>query len=261
MRFSLTILFISSEFQFSITQVNLRSHFRIINKCLQQSSDKPIKIVVLQVSTISITNNRYLIKKFLRENIIKFSQGITSNCILDVGCGEKPYKEFFPKSRRYIGIDMRSRYADVKSIGEYLPFNDETFDAALCTQVLEHVGDSKKALAEINRVLASNGTLILTTHGIWLEAHEANDYWRWTFQGLEKILEEAGFQIIESYSMDPTSSLLQIISFYIPDRTFIGKIVQAIINSSSRLKINNRPKIYIDHIIKARKRKKAPFFS
>lgn len=206
------------------------------------------------MSTISITNNRYLVKKFLRQNILKCSQGSTSNFILDVGCGEKPYKEFFPKSIRYVGIDMQSRYADVKSTCEYLPFNDETFDLVLCTQVLEHVGDSGKVLSEINRVLTKNGTLILSTHGIWLEAHEPNDYWRWTVQGLEKILDGSGFQIIESHSMDPTSSLLQIISFYIPNRKLIGKFAQTIINLISRIEINNRPKIHVNHIIKARKR-------
>lgn len=210
----------------------------------------------LQAHTNLITNSRYLVKRFLREKLMKCVQGVSSNCILDVGCGEKPYTKFFPNSKYYLGIDRRSSSADVKAIGEYLPFNGATFDTALCTQVLEHVEHSEKVLTELNRVLTDNGVLILSTHGIWTEAHEPTDYWRWTLQGLEKIFEEADFQITESYSMDPSSSLLQIISLFIP-RNLIGKFFQIGINLSSivfKQLRNKAPKIYILHIIKARKK-------
>ncbi len=71
----------------------------------------------LQAHTNLITNSRYLVKKFLREKLTKCVQGVSSNCILDVGCGEKPYTKFFPNSKYYFGIDRRSRSADVKAIG------------------------------------------------------------------------------------------------------------------------------------------------
>ncbi len=44
-----------------------------------------------------------------------------------------------------------------------LPFRDSSFDVVYAGEIVEHVGDPMKALAEWHRVLAAGGTLILTT--------------------------------------------------------------------------------------------------
>jgi SAM-dependent methyltransferase len=48
--------------------------------------------------------------------------------------------------------------ADVSS----LPFADESFDAAVLGEVLEHVEDDRRALAEVGRVLRPGGVLALS---------------------------------------------------------------------------------------------------
>ena len=99
---------------------------------------------------VSITNSRYLVKNFLREKLVKCIKETSGKAILDVGCGEKPYKGFFQEPNSYVGIDRRAKTADVKSIGEFLPFVDSSFDTVLCTQVLEHVENSEKVLLEMD---------------------------------------------------------------------------------------------------------------
>jgi ubiquinone/menaquinone biosynthesis C-methylase UbiE len=42
-----------------------------------------------------------------------------------------------------------------------LPIGDESFDAALCVQVLEYVDDVERALGELNRVLVPGGRLVV----------------------------------------------------------------------------------------------------
>lgn len=42
-----------------------------------------------------------------------------------------------------------------------LPFEDNLFDFLICNHVLEHIGDEKKALNEISRVLSPKGVAIL----------------------------------------------------------------------------------------------------
>jgi 2-polyprenyl-3-methyl-5-hydroxy-6-metoxy-1,4-benzoquinol methylase len=43
-----------------------------------------------------------------------------------------------------------------------LPFADESYDTIICSEVIEHIADDAKAVAELSRVLKSGGTLILT---------------------------------------------------------------------------------------------------
>ena len=204
---------------------------------------------------VSITNSRYLVNSFLQEKLVKCIRGTSGNAILDVGCGTKPYKGFFQEPNSYVGIDRRADTADVKSIGEFLPFADSSFDTVLCTQVLEHVENSEKVLAEFNRILEDDGVLILSTHGIWIEDHEPTDYWRWTLQGLEKLFEDADFEVLETYSMDSVSSLLQILCLYFPRRG-TGKVFHSILNLVSKLFKSEykRPKIFVCHVLKGKKK-------
>lgn len=165
-----------------------------------------------------ITSNRYLVMKFLHECVCRVSRrGVN---VLDVGCGRKPYRRYFEDSQLYIGIDKNPKAADVVGVAEALPVRNAIFDVVLCTQVLEHVEQPQKALNEMKRVLRTNGLLILSTHGFWIEEHEPTDYWRWTFQGLTKILDECRFKIIETMSMEPVVSFFQTTLFFIPKRMY-----------------------------------------
>jgi SAM-dependent methyltransferase len=62
---------------------------------------------------------------------------------------------------RYVSLDLGSPYADVRGDLEALPFADHSFDAVLCSHVLEHVGDDRRALSEIRRVLRPGGLALL----------------------------------------------------------------------------------------------------
>src|SRR5436190_15804398 len=56
-----------------------------------------------------------------------------------------------------LAIDYRS------GAGESLPFEDTTFDAAYCLDVLEHVSDVDKVIAEIQRILKPGGVFVFDT--------------------------------------------------------------------------------------------------
>jgi ubiquinone/menaquinone biosynthesis C-methylase UbiE len=59
---------------------------------------------------------------------------------------------------------------------EYLPFEDESFDTVVSTLVLCTVGDPRRAVAEIARVLRPDGRLL------FLEHVRADQRWRRTLQ-------------------------------------------------------------------------------
>lgn len=73
----------------------------------------------------------------------------------------------FDRSERALEFAIK-RYVSQKdvhfSIGqlEHVPFEDELFDLVVCTEALEHVRDTTKAVVELCRVLKKEGYLILS---------------------------------------------------------------------------------------------------
>lgn len=61
----------------------------------------------------------------------------------------------------YTTADLDSPLADLRMDVEKMPVDDDQYDAVICNHVLEHVGDDRKALAEIFRVLRPGGWAIL----------------------------------------------------------------------------------------------------
>jgi len=114
--------------------------------------------------------------------------------LLDVGCGEKPYRELFAAYvSEHVGVDpVANPVAELQGPIEALPVEDASFDVALCAQVLEHVDDPARAASELSRVVRPGGRLLLSTHGVYVFHPNPTDHWRWTHTGLEKLLRENG---------------------------------------------------------------------
>ena len=108
--------------------------------------------------------------------------------VLDVGCGQSPYKFLLNKDNtRYQGIDiaeaMRFKYDNPEVIsfnGRDIPFGDEKFDGLICTEVLEHVEDYQRLIDEMHRVLKSGATGIITVPWSARYHYIPWDYFRYT---------------------------------------------------------------------------------
>jgi SAM-dependent methyltransferase len=118
--------------------------------------------------------------------------------VLDLGCGERPWAGLFDRAQ-CIGVDISVDGAspDVVAEGSALPFADASFDIVFCSQVLEHVADDKRVLAECARTLRPAGRLVLSVPFYWPLHEEPHDYRRFTCHGLHHALREAGFDRIE----------------------------------------------------------------
>jgi SAM-dependent methyltransferase len=122
--------------------------------------------------------------------------------LLDVGSGLQPYREpFQPYITSYIALDRPSAqyehplttcYGDALS----LPFRDGIFDTAIAFEVLEHLPDPQRFFAEVARVLAPGGCLLLTTPHIWGLHDEPYDFYRFTPHGLRYLCERHGLSPI-----------------------------------------------------------------
>jgi SAM-dependent methyltransferase len=97
-----------------------------------------------------------------------------------------------------LDVEDRSGALDLVADLQAMPaVADASFDAVLCTQVLEHLPRPGDALAEIARVLAPGGHLILTVPHLSLLHEVPHDYFRFTRYGLEALLAGAGLRVIE----------------------------------------------------------------
>ncbi len=98
--------------------------------------------------------------------------------LLDAGCGEQRYRPFC-SHLMYVGQDF-AKYdgrgdgyglqtgtwdqSKVEIISDItaIPQQDHSFDAIMCTEVLEHVADPVAALRELGRLLKPGGQIVLS---------------------------------------------------------------------------------------------------
>lgn len=113
------------------------------------------------------------------------AQDTAGRRILDVGCGDRPYREIFPGA---VGLDVPANpLADLHGSIDAIPVEDASFDLVLCLQVLEHVPDPQAAIRELRRVVRPGGRVLLSTHGVYPFHPNPEDLWRWTHRGLERL--------------------------------------------------------------------------
>ncbi len=128
--------------------------------------------------------------------------------LLDIGCGQKPYREIIGSScTEYIGlenINSLHNLARVEVIGDALnlPFPERTFNTVVSFQVMEHIPEPEQFLREIFRVLVPGGYAIITTPFMWGEHEIPHDYFRYTRYGLEYLVIKTGFEVV---SIEPQS--------------------------------------------------------
>lgn len=157
-------------------------------------------------------------------NMLSPSQG---EKILDIGCGNaRDLAIIATTGAQVVGVDIAegmvsaARQELVKlgienvllRVGDatQLDFADGEFDKVLCSEVIEHIPDAEKALAEIWRVLKPGGMLVLSTpnpkswygfdrYWIWERVlgkkwNHPFDQWR-TMSDLISMVERKGFKV------------------------------------------------------------------
>ena len=156
------------------------------------------------------TTNESARTAWIEETLKKIPEGLT---ILDAGAGESQFKKFC-SHLKYISQDFGQYHGegdvglqmgkwdntklDIVSDITSIPLPDQSVDAIMCTEVLEHIPDALAAIKEFSRLLKPGGYLLITapfasiTH--FAPYHYATGFNRFFY---EKHLPENGFTITD----------------------------------------------------------------
>ena len=112
-----------------------------------------------------------------------------SGSVLEVGCGDQPYRAMLPGRCAYTGLDWEGSAAEfavrrlpdvVYYQGDVFPFGEGAFDALFHTEVLEHVANYRLFLQECRRVLKPGGEMMFTVPFQARFHFIPVDFWRFT---------------------------------------------------------------------------------
>lgn len=183
--------------------------------------------------TLSRHETPYLSAVML-ENSLRQCQSFVKGALLDVGCGMRPYeKTFFSGAKTYLGSDYlsdRSR-PDVIASALDLPFEAESFDTVVSTEVLEHVPDPLRALREMRRVIRPDGFLILTTPMYWPRHEVPYDYFRYPYDGMLHLVKESGWELVKIFNRGNSYAFLGQVFAQMAPRLFHIKPLPWLMNS------------------------------
>jgi ubiquinone/menaquinone biosynthesis C-methylase UbiE len=149
--------------------------------------------------------------------------------VLDVGAGTCRFRHLFShcdyKTHDFAKVEkkaMGAEYGQLDYISDILeiPVGAGSFDAILCTQVLEHVPEPIRVINEFARILQTGGVLLLTSpqrSGLHLDPYHF--YGGYTIYWYKKFLPEAGFDIV---SIEPNGGFFK--HFGEAGQQFVGNL-------------------------------------
>jgi len=181
--------------------------------------------------------------------------------LLDIGCGNKPYRKLFAQVEDYVGSDIvqsSEKMVDVLSVADNIPLPDQSFDCILCTQTIEHVANHHGLLSEAFRLLKPGGTIFLAGPMYWYHHEEPFDFYRFTSHGFRYATERAGFVVEKIEPNGGKWAMLGLVLLHtLPrryrGRRFVNRFVNAILlrmdrryfdpsNTSNFFVVAHRPK-------------------
>jgi SAM-dependent methyltransferase len=157
---------------------------------IQPAVNKPVQ---QRKSTmeVSLLSPGYLANRTLQRDLAGPAASLEGR-LLDLGCGNSPYRPLLRAISHYVAYDVSALDSKPEVIGQgtALPFETGSFDSVLSTQVLEHVPDPGRMIAEIARVLKPGGRLLLSAPQTWRLHEQPYDYYRYTRYGLQHLLRQ-----------------------------------------------------------------------
>jgi len=150
--------------------------------------------------------DRYYIRKSIFSALKKSIPHFKGE-LLDIGCGKMPYKDYIlthSQVTSYVGLDIETALPydftikpDITWDGISMPFENNSYDCAFGTEVLEHCTNPEIFLKEVYRVLKPGASFFGTVPFLWPLHEVPHDAYRYTPFSLQRHLEQVGFENID----------------------------------------------------------------
>jgi SAM-dependent methyltransferase len=155
---------------------------------------------------VYISDGFYLNWRQMKRSMLKAKTYAKGIC-LDIGAGKAPYKRYLEGAcENYIITDNEKTHSHmfkdshtnfVVAEATALPFEDESMDTVVLTQVLEHVFEYEKAMDEAMRVLKPKGVMLLSVPFMYQAHATPYDFHRFSEYGLRTLLQKHGLEVVE----------------------------------------------------------------
>lgn len=174
--------------------------------------------------------------------------------IIDMGCGSGvglawARSRFDPA--RLLGVDIseyglqrcanRGAELMVGSVTD-VPVEANSFDLAICNDVLQHVEDDQKAVNEAYRILAPGGLFFARTNARFILPLNPGCLRLYTTQSLHKLLQVAGFDPVIVSPTNALGSLIAVAKHYVKPATKHGHHEEHQLDASNEGGILIKPK-------------------
>jgi len=198
---------------------------------------KSVKNYSTKVKDWSLSKSQFVEKKFILKQINFYKK----NKILDYGCNDCSFSNIVTRKFLYWGVDNNPELLK-KSIKKHsknfkflknskIPFKKNSFDCILISHVIAHVKDTKTLFKNLQKVLSSNGIIILVTPNKYYKffyffRNIFNNYQPdqtiiklYSLSDSIKLLEKNNFEVIKYYKFSVKKN--EIISDYLNSRILV----------------------------------------
>lgn len=137
------------------------------------------------------TCQRIVLNRVLQEELPQLQGNV-----LEVGGSGEAHRQMATGAQRFVitNLDTDRPCVDEKQDVYQMSYEDNTWDAVVSVDMLEHLTHPHKALAEMCRVLKPGGTLFLVAPFMYRYHQSPIDCYRFTHTGLSVLMEDVGFE-------------------------------------------------------------------
>jgi SAM-dependent methyltransferase len=161
--------------------------------------------------------------------------------LVDLGCGTVPlYAAYRPLVSEITCIDWSgdaasTRHLDVAhDLNQPLPLDSNRYDTAILSDVLEHIRHPEALLAEVARILAPGGKLLLNVPFFYWLHEQPYDYFRYSEHALRSFIEQCGLRLVLLEGLGGAPEVLaDVLGKHLNEVPWVGPVASRLLQRSA----------------------------